>query len=163
MRALIQSGDVQLVLGVPQGARLSLASSGQASRIEALQLLGSDSQSFELPLDHLLVRLGLSPKLGPLTQWGMALERKQVRVDTATFETSLAGVHAVGDINTYPGKKRLLLCGFHEATLAAHGSSWCRAGGAAHAIATALNPDAPPHLLYTTTSPVLHQRLGVKG
>ncbi len=151
VRALIQSGDVQLVLGVPQGARVSLASSGQASRIEALQLLGSDSQSFELLLDHLLVRLGLSPKLGPLTQWGMALERKQVRVDTATFETSLAGVHAVGDINTYPGKKRLLLCGFHEATLAAH------------AIATALNPDAPPHLLYTTTSPVLHQRLGVKG
>lgn len=151
VRALIQSGDVQLVLGVPQGARLTPASTGPGRRIEALQLLGSDSQSFELPLDHLLVRLGLSPKLGPLTQWGMALERKQVRVDTATFETSLAGVHAVGDINTYPGKKRLLLCGFHEATLAAH------------AIATALNPDAPPHLLYTTTSPVLHQRLGVKG
>jgi len=70
-------------------------------------------------------------------------------VDTATFASSQAGIHAVGDINTYPGKKRLLLCGFHEATLAAH------------AIATALQPDAPPHLLYTTTSPVLHQRLGV--
>ncbi len=145
VRALITSGAVQLVLGVPQGARR------EGELIQALQLLGADGQPFELPLDHLLVRLGLSPKLGPLTQWGMDLERKQVRVDTATFSSSLPGVHAVGDINTYPGKKRLLLCGFHEATLAAH------------AIATALQPDAPPHLLYTTTSPVLHQRLGVQG
>ena len=145
VRALIAAGVVQLVLGVPQGARR------EADQIKALQLIGPDGQTFELPLDHLLVRLGLSPKLGPLTQWGLDLERKQVRVDTATFASSLTGVHAVGDINTYPGKKRLLLCGFHEATLAAH------------AIATALNPEAPPHLLYTTTSPVLHQRLGVQG
>lgn len=145
VRALISAGTVQLVLGVPQGARRT------GDVIDALQLLGPDGLPFELPLDHLLVRLGLSPKLGPLTQWGLDLERKQVRVDTATFAASLPGVHAVGDINTYPGKKRLLLCGFHEATLAAH------------AIATALHPDAPPHLLYTTTSPVLHQRLGVQG
>lgn len=145
VRALIGADAVQLVLGVPQGVHR------EGDRIEALQLLGADGLAFDLPLDHLLVRLGLSPKLGPLTQWGLALERKQVRVDTATFASSLPGVHAVGDINTYPGKKRLLLCGFHEATLAAH------------AIATALNPDAPPHLLYTTTSPVLHQRLGVQG
>ena len=151
VRALIQSGAVQLVLGVPQGARLAREGNSQRARIEALQLLGADGLPFDLPLDHLLVRLGLSPKLGPMTQWGMALERKQVRVDTATYASSLPGVHAVGDINTYPGKKRLLLCGFHEATLAAH------------AIAMALNPDAPPHLLYTTTSPVLHRRLGVQG
>lgn len=145
VRALIAAGTVQLVLGVPQGARRT------GDLVDALQLLGPDGQPFELPLDHLLVRLGLSPKLGHLTQWGLDLERKQVRVDTATFASSLPGVHAVGDINTYPGKKRLLLCGFHEATMAAH------------AIATALHPDAPPHLLYTTTSPVLHQRLGVQG
>ena len=144
-RALIDAGTVQMVLGMPQGARR------EGDLIQALQLLGPDGQPFDLPLDHLLVRLGLSPKLGPLTRWGLDLERKQVRVDTATFSSSLAGVHAVGDINTYPGKKRLLLCGFHEATLAAH------------AIATALNPEAPPHLLYTTTSPVLRQRLGVQG
>jgi thioredoxin reductase (NADPH) len=145
VRALMQQGDVELVVGVPQLART------EGDRLIALQLLGPDGQPFELPLDHLLVRLGMSPRLGPLTQWGMDLERKQVRVDSASFATSLPGVHAVGDINTYPGKKRLLLCGFHEATLAAH------------AIATALNPEAPPHLLYTTTSPVLHQRLGVQG
>jgi thioredoxin reductase (NADPH) len=91
----------------------------------------------------------MSPKLGPVTQWGLALERKQVAVSPASFESSVPGVYAVGDINTYPGKKRLLLCGFHEATLAAH-----------HAAAS-LHPDAPQHLLYTTTSALLHQRLGV--
>jgi len=91
----------------------------------------------------------MSPKLGPLTQWGLALERKQVAVSTASFESSTPGIYAVGDINTYPGKKRLLLCGFHEATLAAH-----------HAAAR-LHPEAPQHLLYTTTSPLLHQRLGL--
>ena len=101
--------------------------------------------------DHLLAFFGLHPKLGPIAEWGFELEKKAIKVDTAKFQTSVPGIFAVGDINTYPGKKRLLLCGFHEATLAAH------------AIATALNPDAPPHLLYTTTSPVLHQRLGVQG
>ncbi|MBH1986907.1 MAG: NAD(P)/FAD-dependent oxidoreductase [Burkholderiales bacterium] len=143
VRELIAQGRVQLVIGLPQAAQR------EGDRVSALELLGADGQVHTLAFDHLLVRLGLSPKLGPLTQWGLDLERKQVRVDTATFASSQAGVHAVGDINTYPGKKRLLLCGFHEATLAAH------------AIATALQPDAPPHLLYTTTSPVLHQRLGV--
>ncbi len=147
VRDLIDQGSVQLAIGMPQSAERHSAGDGDAVR--ALSLLGADGQTRSLPLDHLLVRLGLSPKLGPLSTWGMALERKQVSVSTATFATSLPRVHAVGDINTYPGKKRLLLCGFHEATLAAH------------ALAVELRPDAPSHLLYTTTSPVLHQRLGV--
>lgn len=147
VRELIAQGAVQLEIGLPQSAERSQTVDGDG--VQALQLLGADGQTRRLPLDHLLVRLGLSPKLGPLSTWGMALERKQVSVSTATFATSLPKVHAVGDINTYPGKKRLLLCGFHEATLAAH------------ALAVELHPDAPSHLLYTTTSPVLHQRLGV--
>ncbi|TDP84768.1 thioredoxin reductase (NADPH) [Aquabacterium commune] len=147
LRELIAQGSVQLEIGLPQSAERESATDGDAVR--ALNLLGADGQTRSLPLDHLLVRLGLSPKLGPLSTWGMALERKQISVSTASFATSLPRVHAVGDINTYPGKKRLLLCGFHEATLAAH------------ALALALRPDAPSHLLYTTTSPVLHQRLGV--
>ena len=147
VRELIHRGSVQLEIGLPQSAECHSVTEGDA--VQALSLLGADGQTRSLPLDHLLVRLGLSPKLGPLSTWGMALERKQVNVSTATFATSLPRVHAVGDINTYPGKKRLLLCGFHEATLAAH------------ALAVELRPDAPSHLLYTTTSPVLHQRLGV--
>lgn len=144
VRALLASQQVRLVVGMPTDAVV------QGGRLTMLNVLGPDSLAREVPLDHLLVRQGMSPKLGPLSQWGMSLERKQVSVSAATFESSTPGVYAVGDINTYPGKKRLLLCGFHEATLAAH------------AAAAALNPEAPQHLLYTTTSPLLHQRLGVQ-
>lgn len=143
VRELIAAGQIDLIVGMPTGADT------EDGQVKALQILGADGQTRSQPLDHLLIRLGLSPKLGPLSSWGMTLERKQVAVNSASFESSIPGVYAVGDINIYPGKKRLLLCGFHEATLAAH-----------HA-AAALNPDAPQHLLYTTTSPLLHQRLGV--
>jgi len=163
VRELIHQGSVQLEIGLPQSAERHSKTDrktdntpdsandrkGDGDAVQALSLLGADGQTRSLPLDHLLIRLGLSPKLGPLSTWGMALERKQVSVSTATFATSLPRVHAVGDINTYPGKKRLLLCGFHEATLAAH-----------HALAQ-IKPDQPQHLQYTTTSALLHQRLGL--
>lgn len=143
VRAHQDAGRLSLIVGMPTGASV------QEGRLTTLHLIGPDSQPFDIALDHLLVRQGMSPKLGPLTTWGMALERKQVSVSTTSFESSVARLYAVGDINAYPGKKRLLLCGFHEATIAAH-----------HAAAT-LQPDAPQHLLYTTTSPLLHERLGV--
>lgn len=144
VRELLAAQRLHLAVGMPTDAMVS------EGRIRALNLLGAESVARDLSLDHLLVRQGMSPKLGPLTTWGLALERKQVSVSTATFESGTPGIYAVGDINSYPGKKRLLLCGFHEATLAAH------------AAAAALNPEAPQHLLYTTTSPVIHQRLGVQ-
>lgn len=144
VRALMAQGAVDLIVGMPSAAHM-----GPDQRLQALDLLGADGQTHAQALDHLLIRQGMSPKLGALTQWGMALERKQVAVSPSTFESSLPQVYAVGDINTYPGKKRLLLCGFHEATLAAH------------AAAAALRPEAPQHLLYTTTSPLLHERLGL--
>ena len=77
------------------------------------------------------------------------MERKQLVVDTEKFETSVPGIFAVGDINTYAGKKKLILCGFHEATLAAFGA------------ARYVYPDRPIQLQYTTTSPRLHTLLGV--
>lgn len=146
LREQLAKGTVQLAVGLPDGA--AFHQDTPAHGLRHVQLLGADGQRHELTLDHLLIRLGLSPKLGPLSEWGLTLERKQVAVSTASFESNIPQVYAVGDINTYPGKKRLLLCGFHEATLAAH---------AAHA---ALHPDAPQHLLYTTTSPLLKARLG---
>jgi thioredoxin reductase (NADPH) len=103
----------------------------------------------ELPADQLLVFFGLHPKLGPIAEWGLALEKKALTVDTEKFQTSLPGVFAVGDINTYPGKKKLILSGFHEAALAAF------------AIQHHLFPQKKQFLQYTTTSPVMHQRLGV--
>ena len=89
------------------------------------------------------------PKLGPIANWGLNVERKQLTVDTERFSTNVEGIFAVGDINTYPGKKKLILCGFHEAALAAF------------AIKARMNPGAKVHLQYTTTSPIMHQRLGV--
>jgi thioredoxin reductase (NADPH) len=118
-------------------------------RLTALQVATADGNTQALPLDTLIVLTGLSPKLGPIADWGLAIERKQLVVDTEKFETSTPGIFAVGDVNTYPGKKKLILCGFHEAALAAFGA-------AAHVF-----PGKPVHLEYTTTSPRLHRALGV--
>jgi thioredoxin reductase (NADPH) len=143
LRERIDQGRLRFVAGQP--ADLAL----HGGRLHAMDIVRPDASLERLPADHLLVRQGLSPRLGPLAGWGLAMERKQLSVDTAAFETSLPGVHAVGDINTYPGKKKLIVCGFHEATLAAF------------AAAARLFPERPQHLQYTTTSPRLHALLGV--
>jgi len=99
--------------------------------------------------EQLLVFWGLHPALGPIAEWGLKLEHQQLAVDTATFQTSMPGVFAVGDITSYPAKKKLILSGFHEAALCAF------------AVREYLNPGEKVHLQYTTTSPVMHRRLGV--
>ena len=101
-------------------------------------------------LDELLVFYGLSLNLGPIAQWGLEVNKRQIEVDTELFETSVSGVYAIGDINTYPGKKKLILSGFHEAALTAF------------AIRSRLYPEEKVTLQYTTTSPRLHERLGLK-
>jgi len=119
------------------------------ARVQAVQYLDPQGDTLTLPCDHLVMALGLSPKLGPIAQWGLQMERKQLVVNTETFATDARGIFAVGDINTYPGKKKLILCGFHEATLAAFGA------------AALLWPNDKILLQYTTTSATLHKRLGV--
>ena len=114
-----------------------------------LQVIDDNSVTRQLQADHLLVLLGLSPKLGPIAHWGLAMARRQLTVDVAHCETSVPGIYAVGDVISYPGKKKLILCGFHEATLAAF------------AALARLRPDEPTLLQYTTTSTRLQQRLGV--
>ena len=118
-------------------------------RLSAAKITEQDGAERLLPADALLVFLGLSPKLGPLTQWGLDMARKQLSVDTEKFSTSTPGIFAVGDINTYPGKKKLLLSGFHECALAAFGAM------------PSIFPEKQVFLQYTTTSPRLHQILGV--
>jgi thioredoxin reductase (NADPH) len=122
-----------------------------AGRLEALVVARADGADQRVPIDRLIVLLGLSPKLGPIADWGLALERKQLVVDTATFETGTPGIFAVGDVTTYPGKRRLILSGFHEAALASFGA------------AERLYPERAHPLEYTTTSPRLHRLLGVTG
>ncbi|MDD2713792.1 MAG: NAD(P)/FAD-dependent oxidoreductase, partial [Simplicispira sp.] len=122
LQALREAGRIQVVIGQVTGIEQ------HADRLAALQLLAPDGSTQRLPLDLLLVRLGLSPRLGPLADWGLAMERKQLLVDTAGFATSVPGIHAVGDVNTYPGKRKLIVCGFHEATLAAFATAERLAG-----------------------------------
>jgi thioredoxin reductase (NADPH) len=137
------AGQIRFVAGQPTGVDTT------ADRLTALRYLNTEGEEIALPCDQLVMALGLSPKLGPVAQWGLDMERKQLQVNTETFATSAPGIFAVGDINTYPGKKKLILCGFHEATLAAFGA-------AAH-----LWPQDKTLLQYTTTSTTLHKRLGL--
>ena len=71
----------------------------------------------EYELDHFIPLFGLSPKLGPIANWGLEIEKNAIKVDTFDYQTNIEGIFAIGDINTYPGKLKLILCGFHEATL----------------------------------------------
>ncbi len=143
MRNLIEVGKLQLRIGQIAGFE------EQQGQLTALQVTDVDGKTAPLPVNTLLVLQGLSPKLGPVADWGLDMARKQLAVDTEKFETSESGIFAVGDINTYPGKKKLILCGFHEAALASF------------AAAAIVFPDTPTLLQYTTTSTLLHQRLGV--
>ncbi|MFZ9264106.1 MAG: NAD(P)/FAD-dependent oxidoreductase [Polynucleobacter sp.] len=119
--------------------------------LKTIAITSPEGTVINQPLDALLVFLGISPKLGPIADWGVNLERKQVPVDTAKFQTNVPGIFAIGDINTYPGKRKLIVSGFHEATLAAF------------ACAELIHPNEPVLLQYTTTSTKLHEILGVSG
>jgi len=76
------------------------------------------SEKIEIETDYLIPLFGLSPKLGPLSNWGLEIEKNAIKVNNAdAYQTNIDGVYAIGDINTYPGKLKLILCGFHEATM----------------------------------------------
>jgi thioredoxin reductase (NADPH) len=115
-----------------------------------LEVMGPDKETVQVEGDEVFVFWGLSPNLGPIADWGLDLDKRQLRVDTEKFETSVPGIFAVGDINTYPGKKKLILSGFHEAALAAFG------------VQQHIHPEQKVRLQYTTTSPVMHKRLGIE-
>jgi len=143
MRALCEAYEMQFMVGQVTGHE------AHDQLLTALKVTGSDGITRVVSLDVLLVFFGLSPKLGPIAQWGLDIERKQLKVDTEKFSTSEAGIFAVGDINVYPGKKKLILSGFHECALAAFGAM------------PIIFPEKKVFLLYTTTSPKLHKVLGV--
>lgn len=86
--------------------------------IEAISVKKEDEEAFDLQTDYFIPLFGLTPKLGPLTEWGLEIEKNAIKVDNSyDYQTNIEGVYAIGDINTYPGKLKLILCGFHEATL----------------------------------------------
>ena len=115
-----------------------------------LLVADAESNMHEVSAEQVFVFWGLSPNLGPVADWGLDIDKRQILVDTEKFQTSETGIFAVGDINTYPGKKKLILSGFHEAALAAF------------AVQKHLDPDKRVFLQYTTTSPIMHKRLGLE-
>ncbi|MGA3303778.1 MAG: NAD(P)/FAD-dependent oxidoreductase [Methylovirgula sp.] len=143
MRDLVAAGKVDLKIG--QIINLK----GANGQLSSLEVKGSDGTMSELACDRMIPFFGLTMKLGPVADWGLNLHENLVPVDTAQFETNVPGIFAVGDINHYPGKLKLILCGFHEASLAAQ------------KVHHYVYPDKKLTFQYTTSSTSLQKKLGV--
>lgn len=143
MQKEVEAGRMNFQLGEVSGLR------GPAGALEGVTVNGPDGES-ELEVQRILAFFGLNIELGPIAEWELDLQDgKQIRVDTAAFQTSSKGVFAIGDINWYPGKLKLILSGFHEAALASQ---------EAFRIA---RPNERLRFQYTTSSTELQQRLKV--
>jgi thioredoxin reductase (NADPH) len=143
MRALVASGALDLRIGQVT------ALEGADGQLTAATVKGNDGSLTTLECDAMLPFFGLTMKLGPVANWGLRLEDELIPVDTEKFETSEPGIFAVGDINTYPGKIKLILCGFHEVALMAQ---------KAHRY---VFPEKRLVFQYTTSSTSLQKKLGV--
>jgi thioredoxin reductase (NADPH) len=143
MRELESQGLVRFELGQP------VALKGSDGKLEAVAVKGMDGSTNEIAADTLLPFFGLTMKLGPIAHFGLNLNENLIPVDTQKFETSTRGIFAIGDINTYPGKLKLILSGFHEAALMAQ---------AAHRY---VHPHKPLRFQYTTSSSELQRLLKV--
>ena len=143
MRALVANGKMDFLLG--QVTNLH----GEDGLLQTVTIGHDDGTSTTLAVERMLPFFGLTMKLGPIANWGLNLEANLIPVDTASFETSSPGIFAIGDINHYPGKLKLILSGFHEAALAAQ---------KAHRY---VFPDKKLTFQYTTSSSSLQRKLGV--
>ncbi|SFM93574.1 thioredoxin reductase (NADPH) [Algoriella xinjiangensis] len=111
-------------------------------KVEGL-MIEKEGESFEIETDYFIPLFGLSPKLGPIANWGLEIEKNAIKVNNGLdYQTNIEGIYAIGDVNTYPGKLKLILCGFHEATL------MCQS------VYNRLNPGKKFVLKYTTVSGV---------
>jgi len=142
MRGLVESGAMKLVLG--QVASVA----GEGGALSSL-VVKTSAGPVELPATRMLPFFGLTMKLGPIADWGLNLHENLIPVDTAKFESSEPGIFAIGDINTYPGKLKLILSGFHEAALMAQAAK------------RIVSPDERIVFQYTTSSTNLQRKLGV--
>lgn len=142
MRALVEAGDMELKIGQVSGL---LGSDGQLDIVQIKTEQGIEDVS----CSRMLPFFGLTMKLGPVADWGLNLDENLIAVDTEKFQTSETGIFAIGDINTYPGKLKLILSGFHEAALAAHAAK------------KVVSPDERVIFQYTTSSSKLQKKLGV--
>ena len=144
MRELVAEGKVTLVIGQ------ATALKGTGKELEEVTIRKADNSEMQLPVNRMMPFFGLTMKLGPIANWGLNLEQNLVPVDTEKFQSSERGIFAIGDINHYPGKLKLILSGFHEAALMAQ---------AANRI---VYPDKKVVFQYTTSSSSLQKKLGVR-
>src|SRR5919199_569389 len=143
MRALVADNAMDFALGQVTALK------GPAPVLETAEVRRDDGSTFEVPCDVMLPFFGLTMKLGPIADWGLNLHENLIPVDTEKFETSVPGIFAVGDINHYPGKLKLILSGFHEVALAAQQAF------------RYVYPERKLHFQYTTSSTSLQKKLGV--
>ena len=140
--------SVEKALELAGAGRLRLLTDAQATGLRGngklTDVVIQQKEEGELvkPTDHFIPLFGLSPKLGPIAGWGLNIDKSAIEVDTLDFSTNVPGIYAIGDINTYPGKLKLILCGFHEATLMVQ-SAFRR-----------INPDKKLSFKYTTVNGV---------
>ncbi len=143
MRALVEAGKLDFHIGQLKSLN------GDGKYLSGVTARGRDGADIGIDCDTLLPFFGLTMKLGPIADWGLNLNQNLVHVDTEKFQTSEAGIFAIGDINSYPGKLKLILSGFHEAALMAQ------------AAFRLLHPDERLVFQYTTSSSKLQKKLGV--
>ena len=143
MRELVADGKMSFKLGQVTGLK------GDNGMLSAATIKGNDGAVFDIEANAMLPFFGLTMKLGPVADWGLNLNENLLTVDTAKFETSEPGIFAIGDINTYPGKLKLILSGFHEAALMAQQAFKYK------------NPGERLLFQYTTSSSNLQKKLGV--
>ena len=115
--------SVEKVQELKDKAKIQLITPGEVvgivgeQKLTGVTIKQTDSV-FEKPCDHFIPLFGLAPKLGPIADWGLEIDKNAIKVDnTLDYQTNIPGIYAIGDVNTYPGKLKLILCGFHEATL----------------------------------------------
>jgi thioredoxin reductase (NADPH) len=115
--------SVEKVMELAHSGKINLITEAQAIGLKGngvLQeiLIEQDGkENYYFPVDHFIPLFGLAPKLGPIGEWGLEIDNNAIKVDTFDYSTNIPGIYAIGDINTYPGKLKLILCGFHEGTL----------------------------------------------
>jgi len=143
MMSLVGAGKIDFVVG--QVTSLE----GQDGQVKKAIVKRNDGSNLDIACDAILPFFGLTMKLGPVANWGIKLDDNLIPVGTETFETNIPGIFAVGDINTYPGKLKLILSGFHEAALMAQEAFHIK------------NPGERLLFQYTTSSSSLQKKLGV--
>ena len=143
-RAAVAAGKIRFM------AAQAVGMDAPNGRLQHLDVADNQGQTHRLTANTLWVLQGLSPKLGPIAEWGLAMEKRQLQVNTETFSTSIPGIFAVGDVVSYPGKKKLIASGFHEAIMASFASM------------SVIFPQRRVLLQYTSSSSHLQKLLGVK-